>query len=144
MIKSNFFEIKYPSFCVELTLKNDDILLFTLYYSQEHGFCLLAEDEPCEDFTNPEELISNISKDSLIRELVIYEKSVNALDANGHDKVLPITVKEVKIYDNNRTNGFTIAGNLVKYNQFIAEKYGLNPELAYDYIKPNIKSRCLK
>ena len=43
-MKEKYFEVKYPNYGIEITLKNDDILLFTLYYSSKTGPCLLVED----------------------------------------------------------------------------------------------------
>ena len=53
-------------------------------------------------------------------------------------------IKEINIYDNDRNNGFTLAGNLVKYSVDMATRYGLNEKYAYDYVKPNIRQKKYK
>lgn len=125
------FEVKYPNYGIEITLKNDDILLFTLYYSSKLGLCLLAEDTAFTGDMDPDEIIANISEEELLKEIVIFEDSISTLDINEQRKNLPIIIKEINIYDNNI---YKIAGNLVKYNQAVAEQYNLDKEYAYDYI----------
>lgn len=138
-MKDKYFEVKYPNYGIEITLKNDDILLFTLYYSSKTGPCLLVEDTSNIDEIDPDKIISNISEEEKLKELVIFEEGISTVDINEQRKNLPIMIKEIKIYDS-KTHG--IAGNLVKYNQLVAEKYGLYKEYAYDYnLKPNIRQR---
>ena len=90
---------------------------------------------------NIEEHEKKFSKENYqkLKELVIFEEGISTVDINEQRKNLPITIKEIKIYDS-KAHG--IAGNLVKYNQLVAEKYDLDKEYAYDYnLKPNIRQR---
>ena len=138
-MKDKYFEVKYPNYGIEITLKNDDILLFTLYYSSKTGPCLLVEDTSNIDEIDPDKIISNISEEEKLKELVIFEEGISTVDINEQRKNLPIMIKEIKIYDS-KAHG--IAGNLVKYNQLVAEKYGLDKESAYDYnLKPKTRER---
>ncbi len=138
-MKDKYFEVKYPNYGIEITLKNDDILLFTLYYSLKTGPCLLVEDTLNIDEYDPDKIISNISDEEKLKEIIIFEEGISTVDINEQRKNLPITIKEIKIYDS-KTHG--IAGNLVKYNQLVAEKYDLDKESAYDYnLKPNVRQR---
>jgi hypothetical protein len=59
----------------------------------------------------------------------------------ANEIVNEIKIKEINIYDNDRNNGFTLAGNLVKYSVDMATRYGLNEKYAYDYVKPNIRQK---
>ena len=76
-----------------------------------------------------------------LKELVILEEGISTVDVNEQRKNLPIKIKEINIYDNDRNNGFTLAGNLVKYSVDMATRYGLNEKYAYDYVKPNIRQK---
>lgn len=144
MNKDKNFEIKYPNYCIEITLMNDDVLMFSFLNSQKYGACLLVEDTPYIECSTPDEVIANTGEEERLKELVILEEGISTIDANGQKKNLPVMVKEINIYDNDRNNGFTLAGNLVKYNVDMATRYGLNEKLAYDYVKPNIKQRKYK
>ena len=133
MSKNKNNGVKFPGYGVEIILKNDDALLFTLYYSKQYGVSLLVEDKPYEGNINPDEIMSNISEEEIIKEITILEKGISTLDAAGQRKKIPVNIKEIMIFENNRENAFTIAGSLVKYSKSLAEKYQLNEFLAYDY-----------
>ena len=141
MNKDKNFEIKYPHYCIEITLKNDDILMFSFLNSQKYGACLLVEDTPYIECNTPDEVIANTKEEERLKELVILEEGISTVDVNEQRKNLPIKITEINIYDNDRNNGFTLAGNLVKYSVDIATRYGLNEKYAYDYVKPNIRQR---
>ena len=141
MNKDKNFEIKYPHYCIEITLKNDDILMFSFLNSQKYGACLLVEDTPYIECNTPDEVIANTKEEERLKELVILEEGISTVDVNEQRKNLPIKIKEINIYDTDRNNGFTLAGNLVKYSVDIATRYGLNEKYAYDYVKPNIRQR---
>lgn len=144
MNKDKNFEIKYPHYCIEITLKNDDILMFSFLNSQKYGACLLVEDTPYMECSTPDEVIANTKEEERLKELVILEEGISTVDVNEQRKNLPIKIKEINIYDNDRNNGFTLAGNLVKYSVDMATKYGLNEKYAYDYVKPNIRQKKYK
>lgn len=129
-------EIKYPNYCVEITLDNEETLIFSLFYKPKYGTCLLLEDTPYGEYITPDELMANIKEEERLRELVILEDGISTLDVKGQRKNLPVIVKEINIYDNDKNNDFKIAGNLVKYSTKVASKYELDEELAYDYVKP--------
>ena len=135
------FEIKYPNYCIVITLKNDDVLMFSLLCSQKYGACLLVEDIPYTEDSTPDEVISNIKEEERLKEIVIFEKGISTIDVNGVRANLPIAVKEINIYDNDKSDNLRIAGNLVKYNTLVADKYELDEKYAYDYIKPNIRKK---
>ena len=141
---NNNIEIKYPNYCVIMTLKNDDILMFSLYCSERYGACLLVEDIPYDEFNTPDEIISSIGEEEILKELTIFDEGISTIDVNGMKANLPISVKEINIYDNDRNSKLRIAGNLVKYNCLVADKYGLDEKYAYDYVKPNIRQRKIK
>ena len=141
MNKDKNFEIKYPHYCIEITLKNDDILMFSFLNSQKYGACLLVEDTPYIEFNTPDEVMANTKEEERLKELVILEEGISTVDVNEQRKNLPIKIKEINLYDNDRSNGFTLAGNLVKYSVDIATRYGLNEKYAFDYVKPNIRQR---
>ena len=144
MNKDKNFEIKYPHYCVEITLNNDDVLMFSFLNSQKYGNCLLVEDTPCIEYSTPDEVIANTKEEERLRELVILEDCISIVDVKEQRRNLLIRIKEVNIYDNDRSNGFTLAGNLVKYSVDMATRYGLNEKYAYDYVKPNIRQRKYK
>lgn len=138
-MKNKYFEVKYPNYGIEITLENGNILSFILYYSSKTGPYLLLEDtSPIKEIV-PDKIISNISEEEKLKELFIFEKGISTLDINEQRRNLPIAIKKIKIYDN---KSFKIAGNLVKYNQLVAEKYGLDKEYAYDCsLKPKARER---
>lgn len=144
MSKDKNFEIKYPHYCIEITLKNDDILMFSFLNSQKYGACLLVEDTPYIECSTSDEVIASTREEERLKRLFIHEEGISTIDVSGQRKNLPVIVKEVNIYDNDRNNGFTLAGNLVKYSVDIATRYGLNEKYAYDYVKPNIRQRKYK
>lgn len=144
MNKDKNFEIKYPHYCIEITLKNDDILMFSFLNNQKYGACLLVEDTPYMECSTPDEVIANTGEEERLKELVILEEGISTVDVNEQRKNLPIKIKEINIYDNDRNNGFTLAGNLVKYSVDMATRYGLNEKYAYDYVKPNIRQKKYK
>lgn len=141
---NNGIEIKYPNYCVIMTLKNDDILMFSLYCSERYGACLMVEDIPYNEFNTPDEIISGVGEEEILKELTILEDGINTVDVNGKMANLPILVKEINIYDNEKYSKLRIAGNLVKYDRLVADKYELDEKYAYDYIKPNIRERKIK
>ena len=138
-MKDKYFEVKFPNYGIEIILENDDILSFILYYSSKTRPYLLLEDtSPIKEIV-PDKIISNISEERKLKELFIFEEGISTVDINEQIKNLPITIKKIKIYDN---KAFKIAGNLVKYNQLVAEKYGLEKEYACNYnSKPKMKER---
>lgn len=129
-------EIKYPNYGVEITLDNEETLIFSLFYTPKYGTCLLLEDIPYGECVTPDELMANIKEEERLRELVILEDGISTLDVKGQRKNLPVMVKEINIFDNDKNNDFKIAGSLVKYSTKMASKYELDEELAYDYVKP--------
>ena len=100
-----------------------------------------AVDFPSE---TPDEVIANTGEEERLKELVILEEGISTVEVNKQRKNLPIKIKEINIYDNDRDNGFTLAGNLVKYSVDMATRYGLNEKYAYDYVKPNIRQKKYK
>lgn len=144
MNKDKNLEVKYSNYYIEITLENDDVLIFSFLNSQKYGTCLLAEGITYIDYSTPDEIIASTKEEERLKELVILEEGISTVDVNEQRKNLQIKVKEVNIYDNDRNNGFTLAGNLVKYNVDVATKYGLIEKAAYDYIKPNIRKRKYK
>lgn len=133
MKKDRILEVKYPNYGVEITLSNNDVLLFTLFYTEKYGISLLVEDRPLEELNSPDEIISNINEEEILKEIVILEYGIGTLDVKGQRKYLPVEVKKVQIFDNDRDNTFILAGDFVKYSKASAEKYELNQLYAYDF-----------
>ena len=102
MNKDKNFEIKYPHYCIEITLRNDDILMFSFLNSQKYGACLLVEDTPYMECSTPDEVIANTKEEERLKELVILEEGISTVDVNEQRKNLPIKIKEINIYDNDR------------------------------------------
>lgn len=140
--KDKDFDIRFSGYGLELVLKNDDVLIFTLYYSNKYGVSLLAEDKPLEGDINPDEVINNINTEEIIKELFISEEGISTLDVTGTRKNLPINIKEVNVFD--KDSPFPLAGSIIKYNREIANKYGLNELYAYDYFNINAKKNIRK
>lgn len=142
MDKEKDFDIRFSNYGLELVLKNDDVLLFTLYYSNKYGASLLMESMVLEGNINPDDIINNINTEEIIKEIFISEDGISTLDVTGIRKNLPINIKEINVFD--KDSPFPIMGNLVKYNREIAGKYELNEILAYDYFNINARKNIRK
>ena len=92
-MKEKYFEVKYPNYGIEITLKNDDILLFTLYYSSKTGPCLLVEDTSNIDEIDPDKIISNISDEEKLKEIIIFEEGPSTALILSNPILLPYTFK---------------------------------------------------
>ena len=99
MNKDKNFEIKYPHYCIEITLRNDDILMFSFLNSQKYGACLLVEDTPYMECSTPDEVIANTKEEERLKELVILEEGISTVDVNEQRKNLPIKIKEINEKD---------------------------------------------
>ena len=93
MNKDKNFEIKYPHYCIEITLRNDDILMFSFLNSQKYGACLLVEDTPYMECSTPDEVIANTGEEERLKELVILEECISTVDVNEQRKNIPIKIK---------------------------------------------------
>lgn len=122
-------EIHFSDY-VEIVAINDDSLIFSLYYSKNTGFCLLVEDIDSYEENNHKK----------ISELTILDDLIKVVDINGEESYLNIRIKDVNVYNGNKRN---IEGNLLKYNNEIAEKYNLNKEFAYDNIKNKKRTKTV-
>ena len=94
--------------------------------------------------TNYEVKLSTYAVPYMIGEIKRHIRDDGPVKVSRSIKELGIKIKEINIYDNDRNNGFTLAGNLVKYSVDMATRYGLNEKYAYDYVKPNIRQKKYK
>lgn len=133
------FDVKFLNYGLEIILDNEDTIIFTLLYSQKYGISLFQEDKPLSGDISPDDIISNINEDEIIKEIFILDFGINILDVTGQRKYLPINIKKIKIFNNSNDNLFTIVGDLIKYNKETARKYNLDELHAYDYYISPIK-----
>ena len=119
--KDGIKDIKYCDY-VEITDVNDDEYIYNVFYSDEYGLCLCAEDEP------------------LIKFLHIRNSRLESYYVTGEVRVGQKDIKTIVVDDHwlfKKNKSFTIYGTLLQYNYEMGMKYNLHPEEYYDKFPKN-------
>ncbi len=109
--KDGIKDIKYCDY-VEITDVNDDEYIYNVFYSDEYGLCLCAEDEP------------------LIKFLHIRNSRLESYYVTGEVRVGQKDIKTIVVDDHwlfKKNKSFTIYGTLLQYNYEMEMKYNLHP-----------------
>ena len=122
--KDGIKDIKYCDY-VEITDVNDDEYIYNVFYSDEYGLCLYAEDEP------------------LIKFLHIRNSRLESYYVTGEVRVGQKDIKTIVVDDHwfvKKYKRFIIEGTLLQYTDEMGIKYGLNSEEHYDKFPKNYAS----
>lgn len=119
--KDGIKDIKYCDY-VEITDVNDDEYIYNVFYSDEYGLCLYAEDEP------------------LIKFLHIRNSRLESYYVTGEVRVGQKDIKTIVVDDHwfvKKYKRFIIEGTLLQYTDEMGIKYGLNSEEHYNKFPKN-------
>ena len=119
--KDGIKDIKYCDY-VEIADVNDDEYIYNVFYSDEYGLCLCAEDEP------------------LIKFLHIRNSRLESYYVTGEVRVGQKDIKTIVVDDHwfvKKYKRFIIEGTLLQYTDEMGIKYGLNSEEHYNKFPKN-------
>lgn len=138
-------EIRFSNYYVEIILENDDNLIFALIYTKKNGFCLSFENGLLCDFDCPDDIISGIDENSLIRELTVFEDGIITTNVKGENNHFSFSIKSIDVFESigSQSSKIRISGNLLKYSKEVADLYGLDSNYAYDRSKAKTKIRTI-